>query len=76
MDACADEHKSRNGCPAARTERSKPWETKDRQVSPNVEGSSISTKGAYGMLAPAEDYSALRASPLGNRPRMLDGLNL
>ncbi len=44
LDAWADEHKSRNGCPAAQTERSKPWETTDRQVLPNVEGSGISTK--------------------------------
>src|SRR3954454_19171022 len=44
MDDWADQHKSCNGCPAAQTERSKPWETTDRQVSPNVEGSGTSTR--------------------------------
>ncbi len=44
LDAWADQHKSRNGCPAAQTERSKPWETKNRQVSPNVEESGTSTR--------------------------------
>jgi hypothetical protein len=43
LDAWADEHKSRNGCPAAQTERSKPWETKNRQVSPSEVGSGILT---------------------------------
>jgi hypothetical protein len=43
LDAWADEHKSRNGCPAAQTERSKPWETKIRQVSRSEVGSGIST---------------------------------
>jgi hypothetical protein len=28
LDAWADRHKCRNGCPAAQTERSKPWEIK------------------------------------------------
>jgi hypothetical protein len=44
LDAWADEHKSRNGCPAAQTERSTPWETKNRQVSPSEVGSGISTR--------------------------------
>jgi hypothetical protein len=42
LDAWADEHKSRNGCPAAQSIRSKPWETKN-QVLPSEVGSGIST---------------------------------
>src|SRR5215813_5336938 len=29
LDAWADEHKRRNGCPAAQSERTKPWETRE-----------------------------------------------
>ncbi|HEY6642258.1 hypothetical protein [Povalibacter sp.] len=43
LDTWADEYKRRNGRPAAQSERGKPWETKDRQVSPVVVGSGIST---------------------------------
>jgi hypothetical protein len=44
LDAWADEYKSRNGVPAALSGRREQWETKERQVSPNVaeSGTSIS----------------------------------
>src|SRR3974390_3227847 len=35
LDSWADEHKSRNGHPAAQPERGMLWETKERRVSPN-----------------------------------------
>lgn len=43
LDAWAEDHKRRNGRPAAHTERTKPWETANRQVSSNVVGSGTST---------------------------------
>ncbi len=45
--ATADEARSQHrafGCPAAQSERSKPWETKERQASPSAAGSGISIK--------------------------------
>src|SRR5579862_6681557 len=36
LDAWADEHKRRNGCPAAQPERKKPWETTEHQASPSA----------------------------------------
>ena len=42
LDSWADDYKSRNGHPAAQPEREKLWETKERRVSPNVEGSGTS----------------------------------
>ena len=44
LDRWADDYKARNGRPAASTERKKPWETKNRQVSPSAAGSGMSTK--------------------------------
>ena len=44
LDVWADDYKSRNGCPAAQSERSKPWETKNRRVSPSEVESGISTR--------------------------------
>jgi hypothetical protein len=46
LDSWADEYKSRNGRPAAQSQRSKPWETKERQVSKNARGSGTSTRGS------------------------------
>src|SRR3984893_8340074 len=43
LDRWADDYKSRNGHPAALSERKKPWETKRRQVSQNAVGFGIST---------------------------------
>jgi hypothetical protein len=43
LDSWADHYKHRNGRPAARSERRKPWETQQRQVSPSEAGSGIST---------------------------------
>jgi len=54
LDTWADEYKSRNGCPAAQSERRKPWETKKRQVSPSVVASGISTSSS-------EDFAFARA---------------
>jgi hypothetical protein len=42
LDSWADDYKSRNGHPAAQPEREKLWETKERRVSPNAEGSGTS----------------------------------
>jgi len=42
FDSWADDYKSRNGHPAAQPEREKLWETKERRVSPNAEGSGTS----------------------------------
>ncbi len=42
LDSWADDHKSRNGHPAAQPEREKLWETKERRVSPNGVGSGTS----------------------------------
>jgi hypothetical protein len=44
LDAWADEHKRRNGCPAAQSERTKPWETRERQASSNAVGFGTSTR--------------------------------
>src|ERR1700682_4344624 len=46
LDTWADDYKSRNGRPAAQSQRSKPWETKERQVSRNVGVSGTSTRGS------------------------------
>jgi hypothetical protein len=48
LDAWADEHKSRNGRPAAQSERSKPWDTAtdERQGSSFVEEPGTSTKSS------------------------------
>src|ERR1700722_10899518 len=44
MEAAAEEYKSRNGIPVAHSERRKPaWEIRERQDSPSVEGSGMST---------------------------------
>jgi hypothetical protein len=43
LDAWADEHKRRNGCPAAQSERTKPWETTERQALPSAVGTGTST---------------------------------
>src|SRR5271169_3937346 len=42
LDSWADDYKSCNGHPAAQPEREKLWETKERRVSPNAEGSGTS----------------------------------
>ena len=42
LDSWADDYKSRNGHPTAQPEREKLWETKERRVSPNAEGSGTS----------------------------------
>ena len=42
LDAWADNYKSRNGRPAALSERSKSWEIQNRQASPNAVGSGMS----------------------------------
>src|SRR5690349_18683485 len=44
LDAWADDYKSRNGCHAARSHRSKLWEPRKCQASPSVVGSGTSTK--------------------------------
>lgn len=44
LDAWADDHKRRNGRPAAHSERIKPWETENHQASSSVAGSGTSTK--------------------------------
>jgi hypothetical protein len=44
LDAWAEDYIQRNGRPAAQPERMKPWETKERQVSPSVVGLGISIK--------------------------------
>src|SRR5882672_7013129 len=43
LDAWADEHKRRNGCPGAQSERTKPWETTEQKASPSKVGSGTST---------------------------------
>jgi hypothetical protein len=43
LDSWADHYKHRNGRPAAQSERRKPWETQQRQVSPSEAGSGTST---------------------------------
>lgn len=42
LDSWADHYKDRNGRPAAQSERRKPWETKQRPVSPIAVGSGTS----------------------------------
>jgi hypothetical protein len=44
LDTWADQYKNRNGRPAAQSQRSKPWETKERQVSKSVVASGTSTR--------------------------------
>jgi hypothetical protein len=44
LDAWADEHKRRNGYPAAQSERTTPWEPAERHASPSAVRSRISTK--------------------------------
>jgi hypothetical protein len=44
LDAWADEHKRRNGYPAAQSEKTIPLETIERQALPSAVRSSISTK--------------------------------
>ncbi len=44
MERAAEDYKTRNGRPAAQSNRRKPWETKERQASPNAAGSGTSTK--------------------------------
>ena len=46
LDRWVDEYKTRNGRPAAPTERKKSWETKERQVSPNAVAPGISTNSS------------------------------
>jgi hypothetical protein len=46
LDAWADEYKNRNGRPAAQSQRSKPWETKERRVSKSAVESGISTRSS------------------------------
>jgi hypothetical protein len=43
LDSWADHYKHRNGRPAAQSERRRPWETQQRQVSPIAVGSGTST---------------------------------
>jgi hypothetical protein len=43
LDSWADHYKHRNGRPAAQSERRKPWETQQRQVSPSEAGFGTST---------------------------------
>src|SRR5688572_17880242 len=43
LDSWADHYKDRNGRPAAQSERRKPWEVQQRQVSPSEVGSGTST---------------------------------
>lgn len=43
LDSWADHYKTRNGRPAAQSERRKPWETEQRQVSRIAVGSGTST---------------------------------
>jgi hypothetical protein len=43
LDSWADHYKHRNGRPAAQSERRRPWETQQRQVSPIAAGSGTST---------------------------------
>jgi hypothetical protein len=54
LDSWADDYKSRNGHPAAQPEREKPWETKERRVSPNEAGSGIS-------ISSSEEHAFARA---------------
>jgi hypothetical protein len=44
LDAWAEHHKRCNGRPGAQSERSELWEANERQVSPSVVGSGMSTK--------------------------------
>jgi hypothetical protein len=46
LDTWADDYKSRNGHPAAKPEKEKPWETKKRLVSRNAVGFGISTSSS------------------------------
>jgi hypothetical protein len=46
LDAWAEDYVRRNGRPAAQPIRSKPWETKIRQVSPNAVVSGTSTNSS------------------------------
>ena len=46
LDRWADDYKSRNGHPAAQSERKKPWETRKRRVSQNAVGFGISTSSS------------------------------
>jgi hypothetical protein len=46
LDTWADDYKSRNGRPAAQSQRNKPLETRERQVSKNVTVSGTSIRGS------------------------------
>src|ERR1700682_1718090 len=67
MEAAAEEYKSRNGIPVAHSERRQPaWEIKERQATPSVVGSGMSTSGS-------EECAFARAleQAMSGRPRSI-----
>src|SRR5580658_4398974 len=68
LDAWADEHKRRNGCPAAQSERTKPWETTERQASPSVVGSGTSTKCSEELAFARALRRTISPKPRSNSP--------
>src|SRR6266478_3405895 len=68
LDAWADEHKRRNGCPAAQSERTKPRETIERQVSPSAVGSGKSTKCSEELAFARALQRTISPKPRSNSP--------